>query len=370
MALDPYHLTPAASINRVRLVDAPGLPDDLRGKTAYDLLGRQAIINRMLAACPELSALPPATLPDLPRYFDTHYVAVGHPAAETVIETTAAYLAYVLLTLNMGTPASRAARPDWDASYWEYWAQVRQIIFGGGLAAGLFGQQVIARTADRLNGRLNLAVAPDARQMPLVGAARTIPVPAAHPAWALVIDAGQTAIKAGIAQYTGQALNRLVSLPVLSAPRPESGPAVLSGLVEAIRQGWMAVSALPELSPAAFVPVVAISLASYVINRQPATDGFYGKLRDCLTGDAPPADVTTLLAHTLSAAVFPCPVTVHLLHDGTAAAHAWAGTAPAAAPVAAHVAVIMLGTALGIGFAPPAASLRPLTATFTVSAAG
>ncbi len=40
MTLDPAHLTPAASLNRVRIVDLPGvaLDDAIRGKTAYELL--------------------------------------------------------------------------------------------------------------------------------------------------------------------------------------------------------------------------------------------------------------------------------------------------------------------------------------------
>jgi hypothetical protein len=41
---------------------------------------------------------------------------------------------------------------------------------------------------------------------------------------------------------------------------------------------------------------------------------------------------------------------VDLLRDGTAASHAYAGTA--------NTAVITIGTALGVGFAPPAQGLR------------
>jgi hypothetical protein len=39
------------------------------------------------------------------------------------------------------------------------------------------------------------------------------------------------------------------------------------------------------------------------------------------------------------------------MHDGTSAAAAYAG--------APHAAVIMMGTAMGIGFPPPIANLRP-----------
>lgn len=43
--LDPAHLTPAASLNRVRIVDLPGLSldPDVRGRTGYELLSTQAL---------------------------------------------------------------------------------------------------------------------------------------------------------------------------------------------------------------------------------------------------------------------------------------------------------------------------------------
>ena len=42
--LDPARLTPAASLNRVRIVDLPGLAldPDVRGQTGYELLSAQA----------------------------------------------------------------------------------------------------------------------------------------------------------------------------------------------------------------------------------------------------------------------------------------------------------------------------------------
>jgi hypothetical protein len=47
MALDPERLTPGASLNRVRIVDLPGvaLEDTIRGRTAYDLLAARALAD-------------------------------------------------------------------------------------------------------------------------------------------------------------------------------------------------------------------------------------------------------------------------------------------------------------------------------------
>src|SRR5215212_1746695 len=43
--LDPAQLTPAASLNRVRFVEVPGLalPPDMLGRTAYELLSARAL---------------------------------------------------------------------------------------------------------------------------------------------------------------------------------------------------------------------------------------------------------------------------------------------------------------------------------------
>ena len=81
------------------------------------------------------------------------------------------------------------------------------------------------------------------------------------------------------------------------------------------------------------------SIASYVVDGQPAAydRGIYAQLRvisDNL-GRWLAQHVGERLGH---------PVEIDLLHDGTAAARTYAGMA--------HAAVIMLGTALGIGFPP------------------
>ena len=54
-------------------------------------------------------------------------------------------------------------------------------------------------------------------------------------------------------------------------------------------------------------------------------------------------------------------MTVHLVHDGTAAAKACAEVP--------HAAVITLGTAIGVGFAAGAIGLRPIADHFRVSQA-
>jgi hypothetical protein len=108
----------------------------------------------------------------------------------------------------------------------------------------------------------------------------------------------------------------------------------------------------PNLSPAA----VAV-LASYLRDGQPLArqGGIYAALNTL----AP--NLARWLGDRL-AAELGRPFALTLLHDGTAAARACAGTP--------QTAVITLGTSLGVGFAPPGGDERPLAPGFTVAPAG
>jgi len=103
-------------------------------------------------------------------------------------------------------------------------------------------------------------------------------------------------------------------------------------------------------------PVMVASIASYVVDGQPAAydRGVYAQLHT----------ISDNLGRWLSQHVgerVERPVEIGLLHDGTAAARTYAGTA--------HAAVIMLGTALGVGFPPRADELRPISPVFQVQRA-
>jgi len=85
MTLDPAHLTPAASLNRVRIVDLPGvaLDDAIRGKTAYELLAARTLADdvRRHADVLGLDALRGASdttlLPAFARSFTVSYQKPG-----------------------------------------------------------------------------------------------------------------------------------------------------------------------------------------------------------------------------------------------------------------------------------------------------
>jgi hypothetical protein len=90
------------------------------------------------------------------------------------------------------------------------------------------------------------------------------------------------------------------------------------------------------------VPTVSLSLACYLLHGHPPRSemGFYGRLQLLSP------HLQTWLARRLCDAL-QRKIHLNLLHDGTAAALPYAGSP--------NTAVILLGTALGVGFPPPSA---------------
>jgi hypothetical protein len=150
----------------------------------------------------------------------------------------------------------------------------------------------------------------------LIGVARSHLDP---PASVSVFDFGQSAVKRGIATFAEGMLEHVHVLPSLQAP---SEADVVEFFLDTLR-GKPAI----------------VSIASYVTNDLPI-DGYslYSPLATIDRGRI---------------------ANVAFVHDGTAAARAIVADGPAAA--------VVLGTALGVGFAPPRSALVPLSARFSLS---
>jgi hypothetical protein len=182
----------------------------------------------------------------------------------------------------------------------------------------------------------------------LLGAARYLPDTLRH---ALCLDLGHTLVKrAGLVFENGTLtrLHRYASLPVdPSPPKLITGRWVLDFVADAIAQTW------DEMTTASDI---MLSVASYVQGGHLLGSGLYVKLHE-LADDVRPkpvGDVRPLLAETVRARTGQ-PARVHLVHDGSAASAVHAGERRAA--------VILVGTALGVGFPPAEArGLRPLAA--------
>ncbi len=337
------------SMNRVRLVDLPGVPIPLawRSKTGYQLLGSRALAAQIRRQAKSLRL--PANLPDadLIRRLDACFTgsAAAARTAQCIAEEYGRKLALHLLTLLRGDPVNRVVRPDWQAAHWDYWAKIRTVYTGGGLMAGHLGPTAVATAQDFIRRHgfpdVTVAVPPHAAHLPLYGAARLTPPDAPM----LVFDFGQTAVKRALA-YSSTRLDLLPSLPTpcsdISFSRAAAAAAqTRDRLLDLVAETWTAVTA----SGAAPGSHIAIVLACYLLNGQPRPEdwGCYGRLQHF----AP--HLQTYLSQQLSWRLRR-PIQVRLLHDGQAAALPFAGQQ--------HTAVITFGTALGIGFPPETADFQ------------
>ena len=365
--LDPEHLTPAASLNRMRIMDLPGLAleDGIRGQLAFDLLSTGALVDLMRRDAARLG-LTPGDLADsshAPRLLDRALWAGDlkiRVAADAVAQCYGRRLAYLILTLKRGDAVNRAAHTDWDDSYWDHWAGITQVWLGGGLASGYVGARVRRWAAESLRSAglpdLGLHVGDYPAVLPLIGAARS--VPRGSPA-AVVVDFGQTTIKRAIAWYKHDALRTVQCRDPLPSGFADTGAELSAAEVAALGERmvatfveiWREIAEF-EISPA---PVLVASLAAYIRDNQPLArqGGPYSQLR--LLAPNLGAWLSEQVSRRIGYAV-----AVRLIHDGTAAARAYAGEP--------HTAVITLGTALGIGFPPPARAVLPLTPNFDVIA--
>lgn len=360
MPLDPLHPTPAISINRVRLVNLPGLSVDpeVRNRLGGELVSARALSD-LIRAQADVLRIPPdlddralhAALEDCLGSEDDDV----RVAAEGIARRIGRNLGYLLLTLRRGDAVNRAARPEWDNSYWRHWASIREVWLGGGLVSGRLGphmrQHALAVFEEAGIGDTSLHCSAYGDAVPLVGLARLAPL---NTHTALVFDCGGSRIKSALAIYRRKRLLELQRLPTQPATWPGMPPisdasqerwaeTLLAHLLSIFEAAWQRVHGAEHLAP--YSPMM-ISIAAYTRGGHPleAQRGLYMHLRHAT------ANLQRELARRLHTQLGE-PLAVTLIGDGRAAAHAYAG--------ASHAAVIMLGTAMGIGFPPPADHTRP-----------
>ena len=356
MPLDPDSLTPAASLNRLRIVDLPGLAveAEARGKTGHDLLSLAALAAHVRAEAGALGLVGGGEDAAVALAFDRCFVA-DDPAIRRAADTIAARfgrrLGYLILTLKRGDGVNRRARPDWDEADWARWAGIQTFWIGGGLAGGRLGPRLVSqatatvRAAGMTECEARLASHP--ALLPLIGAARSAP-----PGWATasVFDFGQSVIKRALAVYAEGALVALRLLPPLPARHTapdeigaEQARRLAEHMTATIGETWGSVG---RHGPR-HAPVIVASLAAYARDGQPLPrqGGPYAMMH--VLSDNLARWLSERASDRIGRAI-----EVTLLHDGSAAARTYAGAEQAA--------VIMLGTAIGVGFPPAPAGLRPL----------
>ncbi len=340
---DPSHLTPAASLNRLRIIDLPGIDPQVKGKTGYDLVSAHAL-SALIRENADLLKLPSAQTKsdrELPILLDGCFDSDDpqvRDTAQTVKKQFARNLYYLLLTLKRGDEINRQARTDWDESYWNHWRDVQHIWLGGGLVSGHLGRQVVDDLRDEFQTGYSVCLDPHGDVLPMIGAARRVPFGYDS---AVVFDFGGSFVKRARTIYENGTLTEFHRLPAIPTPSlTENQPHLLFDFfVSTIAETW-------EQVGGRLAPVIPVSLAAYVRDGEPLErqGGLYASLRQ----------VADNAQHTLSAAVserIGMAIQVILLHDGTSAALTYAGSP--------QTAVIMIGTAMGVGFPPAIDDLRP-----------
>ena len=369
------HTPLAASVNRITLVDLPSITVDegVLGEQAYHLVSIPALIRyareqaealKLPTALREADPQMPEVRQGLPPWVDAAFHSTdpaARCAADGIARRLGRNLGYLLAVLHRGDAVNRAARPDWSAREWSRWADVRHVWLGGGVIASTLGRALVdyARSvlAEAGCAIVQIDRTPYPGHIATLGAARLMPK-ACTPLGehrALVMDLGQTSIKRAVVTYRDRTIAHvavLASLPVPwgwrnspDAGRDIAGQKVLdlvaealgTSVTEATARGWKVDRHVP------------MSIAAYVDGMRLTGNGIYARM-SMLTDDVP------LLISERVAAICGWQPELTLIHDGTAAAvvHAGdvAGASDAGVGATTSRAVIVLGTALGVGFPP------------------
>lgn len=347
MAFEPIDVQ--ASLNQMHIVDLAGLPvpPELIGKSGYDLLSAKALA----ALFQELAAQYPLATAGLHAgQVQSWFEQLPVKEAYKLGIAAGHRLGYLLLTLKTAGRLNRAARPQWGDAEWTHWQNIRQVWIGGGSAAGWLGEHLRSGAAEVL-GRSGIKDCDVRRsefgaQIGLVGMGRVL---ADATDTALVFDFGSSSAKRAIAYYAGGTLAALRPLPALPAPA-EAREMLLDSSGRTRLFNWMSrliTSTCAEYAEDPKTLNIGACLACYLSDGQPLPlyEAGYYALRHLSD------NLQQHLAEDLSQHL-DGQIKLRLLHDGTAAASAYAGTPQAA--------VITLGTALGIGFPPPAEGVQPL----------
>ncbi len=398
---NPYELRPLASLNRRRLIALPGVDSAWAGKTGWDLCSTPALIQLIQSRAAELGldraplALAPrdsgaasrespgglgqgesgaapasrespgglgqgesgAAPVDLPMRLNDLLASPDQAVRESARAVAKIYgqrLGGLVASILLSPDGLTTPLDPWEAAYLRHWrGEVQQLFLGGGLSNGRLGETIACEAEAMLKecGILQLHVQPASNPsyLPLIGAARRLP--AGEERVAVVADFGSTWAKRALAYYRAsvprkrdRASGELEKLLVLPPVRiaPWIGPGKASQL--AAEMVAILADTIHQAGPAAHLAQdVVCSLAAYVVDGQPAyqteedVGGYYGL--HILSND-----LCGWFSEQVSR-VAGWPLRVCFAHDAGTAAAALAGQEKAA--------VIMLGSALGVGFVPP-----------------
>jgi hypothetical protein len=241
---DPCYPPTTNSLNRLRL-EAASLPDQMQGKTGYELLSTLTLRTLIQPYTSEVTVF-------------YEQVALEADWAIGIATTLGTHLGCLLLVLACNDHQTHQANPDKPAAYWNHWSGIHKIYLGGGLVRGKAGEIIASQAQATIQ---SLANEPDYRviqveypqYLPLLGAARIIQTGSL----ASILDFGGSYVKRAIAHYTAKQLSHLQIQDTLPNDFPinanDAGP-IFERMVDIIVQSCTEVD----------TPIVPISIAAYV----------------------------------------------------------------------------------------------------------
>ena len=357
--LKDNRLAKNASLNRLKIVDIPNINIDyeVKGKLGSEIMSHERLIEYIKKDAKRLKLdLDNISESKLPIYLNKSLESNDlevRLAAENIARRLGRNLGHILLVLKRGDEINQKARKDWNHKHWAYWKEVEKIIFTGGLCNGNLGKRFkyyieeVFAEADTAKYKIRIAKKPSL--VSIIGAARHTPKQCNT---ALVFDFGQTLIKRSVAKYQEENLKEIYQLSSMEsrhvkkwrfenkAEEKIKAEKLKDYIISVIEKTWN------EVESQGFKPcsTIAISIADNLVNGK-FTGGGYGKLR--LIKE----DVQQLISKKISDIVGR-KIELLFIHDGTAAADAFAGVKDSA--------MITLGTAIGIGFPLEKNNLRSL----------
>lgn len=350
---DPYNLDHRSSLNSTRLADNRGVEPGARGRQASEFLSQHALSDAVRAHAGDLGLDPRRPDADLVRALESCSGSTDEAVrltAARVVARFGSYLAYLVLTLTMYSDTALPGSRQWKS--------VRDLWLGGGIVSGRLGPP-IADAAQRLlanaESPVSIRVARYPDLLPLIGAARSVGLETAA---ALVLDFGGGSAKHGFASYEGGPLKSLDVLPPVAVPPmpPDIPPlgeerAMARHLADFVTAVISQDLATAEERSTDLGTEICVSLACYLKDNHPLDYPAVGYMSLRHIG----ANAGQTLSREASARAGR-PLSLTLIHDGTAAGRALAGERADA--------VVMLGTWLGLGFVPRARHLRALDPGF------
>lgn len=348
------HLTPECSVNKIKFAKLPiyGIEDDIEGRTVKEVFSVKCVVEEIKKNADKLGIEPALyegvkekNLPlILVKKAEDEENAETAKLARSIIEKFGRRLGLMLLTLKLGDPENRKARPEWTDLHWDYWAQVKDIILVGGLASGTFGEIMREQIAQVFEMRgaeqYNILLYDNSQQVAVLGCASCIKE---KNGVFVVMDFGQTSIKRSFVVKCDGEVTDINSLPSYPSKymewnvpddfeRIRQAKALHRYLVSAIE------STYKEAERAAGFPgdEMIISIASYTVD---------GVLNHARSGYAKLCELGSCYAEVLGYELsgrLKRNITVKLIHDGTAVALNFRGRD--------NTVCLAVGSYFGVGF--------------------